>query len=648
MPSEQTPAVRVYEIPEAMHDLVTTVAAPACALASPDGQLRPGGVQGLYVSDARVLHGARIIIDAVEPVGLGWAHTGPGATTFYGFASDLGDESPDPTVRVDRTRTVCPGGLDETIRVHSAASVPVRTTLELHLTPDLTPLIAARLGQVGPPVDVIVTAGACAWDRDGVAVRVAADGVDIDPGTLAARWPIELAAGTEITLHWSVRVHDQVSLLVPATGSPPWSPQRPRADVDAADPRLDRLMHRALDDLASLRLAERATPDLAFIAAGAPWFLTLFGRDSIWAARMMLPMGTDLAETTLRALAGHQGVRVAPHSGEEPGKILHEVRRSDPRLGAVSRPRTGPALYYGTVDATPLWISLLADAWRHGMAEPIVASLLPNLRRALRWLAEHSDPTGSGFISYLDKSGHGLANQGWKDSSTAIRFRDGATAAAPIALCEVQGYAHRAALDAVDLLDAFGSPDAEADYWRAYAARLADRFRKSFWVQGPLGAHPALALDRDGGKVDALTSNIGHLLGTGLLDRSEESLVARILGVPALASGYGLRTMSTIDAAYDPLSYHCGSIWPHDTAIALLGLATMAGDPDARATTETLADGLLGAAEAFGYRLPELFSGDARADVDRPLPHPAACRPQAWSATAAIALIATIGARAAR
>jgi glycogen debranching enzyme len=225
----------------------------------------------------------------------------------------------------------------------------------------------------------------------------------------------------------------------------------------------------------------------------------------------------------------------------------------------------------------------------------------------------------------------------------------------PITLCEVQAYARRAALDAAALLEAFGDKefrdrDGEADqsgrddarfddpeHWRAYAAGLANAFRQRFWVSGPLGDYPALGLDGEGRPVDALTSNIGHLLGTGLLSPAEEATVARRLAAPELSGGYGLRTMSTLDGAYDPLTYHCGSVWPHDTAIALLGLASMAPDPDARTAGAILADGLLTAAEAFDYRLPELYSGDARDEVGRPLPYPAACRPQAWSAAAAAA-----------
>jgi glycogen debranching enzyme len=178
-----------------------------------------------------------------------------------------------------------------------------------------------------------------------------------------------------------------------------------------------------------------------------------------------------------------------------------------------------------------------------------------------------------------------------------------------------------------------------ADRCREYAAAMSARFRERFWVDGPIGPHPAMALDRDGRPADALTSNIGHLLGTGLLTAEEETTVARRLGDPALSGGYGLRTMSDLDAGFDPMSYHCGSIWPHDTAITLFGLASMPQTDEIRATATTLMDGLLAAAEAFDYRLPELFSGDARTETRRPLPHPAACRPQAWSAAAAISLL---------
>jgi glycogen debranching enzyme len=623
--------------PEPMHDLVATVAAPACLLGDRDGQIRPAGVAGLYVCDLRVLHGAQLSMDGIAPTGLGWAATGPNSTMFNGIVGGIGDESPDPTVRVDRTRIVRPDGIDEAIRIRSTAAAPIRTTISLRITPDLTPLTTIREGREGAPLTASVHADALTWSLAGVTVETAAVGAELDARTCTAVWGIDLGFGEEITLRWSVRVRDHASPMVAAHGPTGWS----SPVVTAADPRFGRLLERSLEDLASLRLADAASPDDTFIAAGSPWFMTLFGRDSIWTARMMLPLGTGLAETTLRALASHQGTRVDVASCEEPGKIMHELRRDSVGLWPAAPSNGGPAVYYGTIDATLLWINLLADAWRWGMPDDVTAGFLPALRKALGWLADYSDPVGSGFISYLDRTGRGLANQGWKDSGTAVRFRDGAMATPPIALCEVQAYAHRAALDAAELLEAFGEAPSEAARWRDYAARLADRFRQRFWVDGPLGRHPALALDRDGRPVDSLTSNIGHLLGTGLLTKDEASMVARLLGTPALAGGYGLRTMSDLDAAFDPMSYHCGAVWPHDTAIALLGLATMPGDADARATAAILTDGLLAAAEAFDYRLPEMFSGDSRADTGRPLPHPAACRPQAWSVAAGVALLQT-------
>ena len=387
-------------------------------------------------------------------------------------------------------------------------------------------------------------------------------------------------------------------------------------------------MDRALDDLASLRLTEVGHPADVFLGAGVPWFLTLFGRDSLWAARMLLPLGTGLAAGTLRALARRQGAALDPATAEAPGKIMHELRRHPLEL-AVDGLRL-PPVYYGTIDATLLWISLLHDAWRWGLPAAQVEPLLPHLEAALGWLAGYADPDGDGFVEYIDQSGHGLANQGWKDSGDAIRYADGRRAAPPIALVEVQGYAHEAAVHGAALLDAFGRPG--GDQWRAYAAALATRFRERFWVDG---GYPALALDRDKRPVDSLTSNIGHLIGTGMLTAEEEARIAAKLAEPSMSSGYGLRTMSDEDGAFSALSYHCGSVWAHDTAIVLARLSR-AGH--GKLAVE-LAGGLLTAAEAFDFRLPELHSGDAREALPRPLPYPAACRPQAWSAASAVAIL---------
>jgi glycogen debranching enzyme len=255
------------------------------------------------------------------------------------------------------------------------------------------------------------------------------------------------------------------------------------------------------------------------------------------------------------------------------------------------------------------------------MPEDDVRELLPHLRAALDWIVVN---TGDGFLSYIDRTGRGLANQGWKDSGDSIQWRDGRLAAGPIALCEVQGYAYEAAIGAAGLLDLLG--EAGGARLRAWADRLRTRFRERFWVQTPEGRYPAIALDRDGRPVDTLSSNIGHLLGTGILDESEERAVADLLVGESMASGCGIRTLSTGAAGFWPLGYHNGSVWTHDSAIIARGLAAAGLQRHA----EVVAGQLVGAAELFGFRVPELHSGDCV-----PVPYPAACRPQAWSAAAA-------------
>ena len=629
---------RHARLPTPIHDLVATIHAPAYAMSGADGQIRAVGMDGLFVADVRVLTEARLTLGGTEIEPLAHLHEGPGKTRFISVSRAVGDDDPDPTVRVERVRVIRPDGMDEEILVRSTAAVTVEDTVVVELRCDLTPLELAKASRANSDLvaDLATSGAGLTWRDHGTTVAVSAPGAEFSPTPARLTWAIDLAPGQALSLSWSVRVDDHQPVIVAPRAPLEWT----SPEVTSDDPRLARLIARSLDDAAALRLAEFERPNDTFLAAGVPWFLTLFGRDSLWAARMMLPLGTELAEGTLRALARRQGVRVDTRTGEAPGKIMHELRRQDIWHGEATE---SPVAYYGTVDATLLWIILLAEAWRWGMPEATVAAFLPHLRRALSWLENDADPDGDGFVEYIDRSGRGLANQGWKDSGGAIRFRDGSLAAPPIALCEVQGYAHRAALDAAALLDVFDDavPHDQAERWRAYAATLATRFRERFWVSDASGPYPALALDGRGRPVDALTSNIGHLLGTGILSPEEESVVARALGDDCLSDGYGLRTMSTLDAAYSPLSYHCGSVWPHDTAIALTGLAAAGarGVVGAEATATRLLTGLLDAAEAFGYRLPELYSGDARADVGHPIPHPAACRPQAWAATTAIAVL---------
>jgi hypothetical protein len=610
---------------------VAALCAPTQVWSARSGDIGgPGGaaIDGVYHGDTRFLREVTVAYgpDAASlraPESVSVAERDAAAVGFTALLRSVDDETPDPKVRLERTRRVADGRVAESLEVRSHLSEPVDVTLRVTLRPDFAPLQGVKAGSPAGAAweaaatedGVRVTAGGARLDLSAprADVRVADGGIEL---TWRLRCPARGASG----IRWEVRLDDP-SLVVHGVSRPAgWTLETPTD----ADPRLRRWLDRALSDLSALRLALPDRPADVFLAAGAPWFLTLFGRDSLWAARLLLPVDAGVAASTLRILARLQGTRVDPERAEQPGKILHELR-----AGELSMPGEGivlPPLYYGTVDATPLWVCLLADAAPR-LPEDEVRALLPALRAALGWIV---DSAGEGFLDYVDESGRGLSNQGWKDSGDSIQWRDGRLAAGPIALCEVQGYAYEAAVGGAALLDALGEPGGEE--LRAWAERLKRRFRERFWVDTPEGRYPAIALDRDGRAVDTLTSNIGHLLGTGILDPAEEADVARVLTGPSMASGFGIRTMSTDAAGYWPLSYHGGSVWAHDTAIVAHGMLRAGLVQEAR----TVVAGLLRAAEAFEFRVPELYAGDALAEAPAPAPYPAACRPQAWSAAAAV------------
>lgn len=435
-----------------------------------------------------------------------------------------------------------------------------------------------KSGHAQSPVSATATESGLDWSRDTFAVRLTSspEPATVDPAAGRLEYDIELTPRSSwiAVLRCDAAHEDGDQFPAPPADSLPWR----TPELRSADRRLDQWLSQSAADLDRLRLTDPDKPADQFLAAGAPWFLTLFGRDSLWAARMLLPLGTDLAAGTLRALARRQGVKSDQGTEEQPGKILHEVRRATQNFNENF---SLPPCYYGTVDATPLWITLLHDAWRWGLAPEQVEQLLPHAESALAWMRDHGDADGDGFLKYIDRTGRGLANQGWKDSGDSIRYRDGRFATSPIALCEVQAYAYEAARGGADLLRAFGRPG--ADRWEEWAERLRDRFRNHFWVEDERGPYPAVALDGDKKPVDSVTSGFGQLLGTGLLNHEESALLAARLGAPDLDSGHGLRTLSSDSVAYNPYGYHIGSIWPHDTAIAVHGLVR-AGFPETAAS----------------------------------------------------------------
>jgi glycogen debranching enzyme len=608
-----------------LHDLVSCVRAPTLALSATDGQIRPGSAAGVYYSDKRLVDELIVRVDGVEPSPVASGARGAHEAWFVGVARDLGDEIADPTVTLERRREVLADGLREAISLHNHSTRNVATMIELRCGSDLASMSVVKSGRATTRSTIGKTAVGLTWSDAETEVVLECEPAPHahEPGGVL-RWQIDVAPGAtwQVIVTMSCTQTRAALFGAPVQSGPAWS----TPTVTAGDHRLAQLVGRGLADLEGLLLADPLASKDRFVGAGSPWFLTLFGRDSLWTARFLLPLGTELAGSTLRTLARRQGTSTNAERDEEPGKILHEVRRAD-----LAADLDLPPVYYGTVDATPLWICLLCDAWRWGMPEPEVAELLPHLERALAWMRDFGDSDGDGFLEYLPPSTRGLSNQGWKDSHDSVQWLDGGLAESPIALCEVQGYAYEAAVQAADLLEAFNREG--ADEWRAWATRLSARFRAAFWVEAEGDRYPAIALDKFKRRVDTVSSNIGHLLGTGILNDAESDLVARRLGRSDMNSGSGLRTMTATSPRYNPLSYHGGSVWPHDTAIVILGLAATGHDEIAT----SLAGGLVDAAERFDFRLPELYGGDPAA-----LPYPAACRPQAWAAASGVAILAAL------
>jgi glycogen debranching enzyme len=403
--------------------------------------------------------------------------------------------------------------------------------------------------------------------------------------------------------------------------------------LETADPGLARTYHASLTDLAALRLQPDLGEPATLPAAGLPWFMALFGRDSLIASFQALPYLPTLAAATLRVLAARQAVIRDDFHEQEPGKILHELR-----LGELTATGARPhSPYYGTADATPLFVVLLDEYHRWTGDDDLVRELEPNARAALAWMEDGGDADGDGYVEYARRNRTtGLVNQCWKDSWDSIQNADGALARGPIATCEIQGYVFDARRRAARLArDVWGDP-AFADRLEVLAAQLRTRFREDFWM--PDRQAHALALDGDKRQVDSLTSNIGHLLWSGIAGRDEAAATAARLVDGPLYSGWGVRTLGTGEAGYNPLGYHTGTVWPHENSLIAAGLARY-GHHEAAAT---IACSILSAAPHFEHRLPEVFAGYPASLTSVPVAFPTASRPQAWAAGAPLMLLTTL------
>ncbi|NED54726.1 amylo-alpha-1,6-glucosidase [Micromonospora aurantiaca] len=386
---------------------------------------------------------------------------------------------------------------------------------------------------------------------------------------------------------------------------------------------------RSLNDLAALRY-ESITLGVRLLAAGLPWFMTLFGRDSIFTSLQVLPFLPELVKPTIVMLAGLQGSRVDDFRDEEPGKILHELRYGE-SAGFEEQPHSP---YYGAADTTPLFVILLDEYERWTGDADLVRKLEHETRAALTWLDTYGDLLGTGYVWYMSRNPEtGLPNQCWKDSPDAISYADGRMPEFPRATCELQGYAYDAKLRGARLARTYWNDPTYADRLEHEAAALKERFNRDFWI--PDREYYALALDPRGRQVDALTSNIGHLLWSGIVDEDRAPAVAAHLLGPRLFSGWGVRTLADDQGRYNPVGYHVGTVWPFDNSIIAWGLWRYGFRQEAG----RICDALLSASHYFDGRLPEVFAGYERGLTDYPVEYPTACSPQAWSAGTPLLLL---------
>lgn len=626
---------------------------------------------GLFARDARHLSRWQLEVDgAALEVLVPATRPGPGRP-LAAVLTPPGSRDEPPAYTLFREQSLADGILTERVRLTSNRPVPLTAHVALHVDADFADQYELRgdhrsYAKPGAGRDVETTGdglvfryrrsaagGAPPWlSRTRIAATPAPDGVERAAEGLAhcLRWTLELAphASAEIVLR-ATALPSGAGERSPFTGSPGQVADRLAADRaaftdpaprprDLTDwPELAAACEQGLADLADLRLTVPGLDgeQVRVPAAGIPWFFALYGRDSMLTSFFTLPYRPEAAAATLTALAAVQGTEYHAGRQEEPGRIVHEIRHGElAHFGQVPYGR-----YYGAVDSTPLFLSLL-HAYTEQVADSTLARRLEGAARAaVDWMFRDGGLGERGWLVYSsDGEAGGLANLNWKDSAGAICFRDGTPAEGPVAVAEAQGYAYDALVRTARLARDTWGDAAYADRLEAAAADLRTRFHRDFWM--PEAGFPALALDGDGRQVDALASDAGHLLWSGILDPEHGASVGRRLLEPDFFSGWGVRTLAAGQDAYHPLSYHRGSIWPHDNAVITLGLARYGLAEQALA----VARGLVEAAAEHGWRLPEVMAGHSRQDHPSPVPYPHSCSPQAWAAATPLALLTALSA----
>jgi len=621
---------------------VTLIEGSTFCISELGGDILPDRSHGLFVRDTRMLSRWELRVDGIEPQPLSVQNAEPYAATFLARMPPRAGKA-DSTLLVLRRRYVG-DGMREDITLRNTSSKSRRFQVALTAEADFADLFEVK-GRSRPRTTastgtadsgLVITSGRRERRQE---LRISGDqNPNVgDDGVLTWRLVVPGHAERTVSVE-AVPVDDGVAMklrhprghaverTLPAKRLRKWRQRGPQ--VRTPDRNLSEVLSRSVEDLGALRIFDPDHPRWPVVAAGAPWFMALFGRDSLLTSWMLLPWDPGLALGTLRTLAAWQGADFDTASEEEPGKILHEVRFGP----AASFALGGRSAYFGSVDATPLFVMLLAELQRWGGKDSAIAALLPHADRALEWIETYGDADGDGFVEYCRKTGHGLANQGWKDSWDGVNFADGTIAEPPIALAEVQAYVY-AAFRARAQLAKHAGDERLATVWRKRAKQLKRDFNERFWL--PDKGWYAIGLDKDKRPIDALTSNIGHCLWTGIAHKDKAAAVARHLMSDQMFSGWGIRTLATSMGAYNPMSYHNGSVWPHDNAICAAGLMRYGYIEQAQRVTACIID----AAQAFGYRLPELYCGFAREEFATPVPYPTSCSPHASAAAAPLLLL---------
>jgi glycogen debranching enzyme len=600
---------------------------------------------GLYFRDTRFLSRYELIVDDMHPT---YLHSEVDRNYSMLVETTLPITSVDPTgietkknVSISRHRWL-EHGMHESIKIQNFGSTDRDVHLVIEFGADFLDLFEVRgfrRKKRGTMLDPKVEDGSVTFGYDGLdGVRRELEvGFEPHPGSLT-----DEAAIFDLTLGPQSSEVVEVSVLPRAGEFEPihathgdlereYSAWRKRCTrFRASNPQLQQYLDRAVLDLRMMQTDVDGTPA---IDAGVPWFSTLFGRDSLITAYQALGVDPQLAKGTLTKLAEYQGSTVDEWRDEEPGKILHEIRVGE-LAGTGEIPHTP---YYGSIDSTPLWLVVYGRVWSWTADREFAEKLWPHALRALEWIDKYGDLDGDGYVEYRRKSKGGLDNQGWKDSRDGIVHADGTLPEPPIALVEVQGYVFDAWRQVARVAHALGHADVARDLENK-ASKLHERFNEDFWM--PDQGYYAVALDGNKKQVKSVTSNPGHCLWSRIIDKSRAARVVRTLLSPDMSTGWGIRTLSARNPAFDPIGYHTGTVWPHDNSLIAHGMKLNGFDDAANKVVDQLS--MCGAYFPAG-RFPELFCGFPRSEVPVPVEYPVACRPQAWATGATLLMVRSYG-----